>query len=53
LRSNAAFAESGDFKQAVATQQQAIAALGDDRRKLTAEFQARLQDYRNGVAWRE
>jgi TPR repeat protein len=49
----AALAESGDFKQAVATQQEAIAALGDDPHKLDAEFQTRLKGYRNGVAWRE
>jgi uncharacterized protein len=49
----AALAETGDFEQAVATQREAIAALGSDEGALTPQFQARLNDYVKGVAWRE
>ena len=49
----AAFAETGQFAQAVATQQRAIEALASGNSRLEAELQQRLVHYRRQQPWRE
>ena len=49
----AAYAESGDFDKAVATQHDAIAALGKDEERLRKPFEQHLDHYLKGEPWRE
>ncbi|MBV1906140.1 MAG: sel1 repeat family protein [Pseudomonadales bacterium] len=49
----AAFAENGDFGDAVITQQKAIAALDDPERVTSGKYDKRLIAYQNNRAWRE
>ena len=49
----AALAETGQFEQAVATQQRAIAAVASDNPRLETELQQRLDHYRRQQPWRE
>ncbi|MEM9622917.1 MAG: hypothetical protein AAF993_14795 [Pseudomonadota bacterium] len=53
----AAYAEVGDFEQAVVTQQRAIAAIGshaeNDQQALRNDLERRLELYRRNQAWRE
>lgn len=51
---SAAFAEAGQFDQAVATQKQAIAKLaGEGMQRRTAAFQQKLASYQKKQPWRE
>ncbi len=49
----AAYAESGDFERAVATQRDAIAALGKDEQRLRKAFEQHLDHYLKREPWRE
>jgi TPR repeat protein len=49
----AAFAETGDFEKATATQRDAIAALTPDEEHLRGELNSHLDAYTKGNAWRE
>ena len=49
----AAYAELGDFANAIATQEAALELLDDAQRDLKAELENRLAVYRAGQAWRE
>ena len=49
----AAYAESGDFDKAVATQRDALAALGKDDRALHDAFEQHLDHYLKQQPWRE
>ena len=49
----AAYAESGDFDKAVATQRDALAALGKDDHALHAAFEQHLDHYLKQQPWRE
>ncbi|MDP7389044.1 MAG: hypothetical protein QF806_02820, partial [Pseudomonadales bacterium] len=49
----AALAETGQFEQAVATQQRAIEAVASDNPRLETELQQRLDHYRRQQPWRE
>lgn len=49
----AAWAERGDFEQAVATELLAMEALSDDDHERAEDFSARLEGYRKQRAWRE
>lgn len=49
----AAYAESGDLEKAVATQRDAIAALGKDEERLRKPFEQHLDHYLKGEPWRE
>lgn len=49
----AAFAETGDFDKAIATQREAIAAIDASEHDRRADFDAHLASYNNGDAWRE
>ena len=49
----AAYAELGQFAEAVATQEQAIALVDDAQSELAAELQGHLLAYRDGKPWRE
>ncbi len=49
----AAYAASGDFEKAVATQRDAIAALGEDEQQLSKAFEQHLDRYLKGEPWRE
>ena len=49
----AAYAETGQFAQAVSTQRQALAALATPDAGLRGELERRLQSYRQAQVWRE
>jgi len=49
----AAYAELGQFTEAVTTQEQAIALVDDAQSELAAELQGHLLAYRDGKPWRE
>jgi TPR repeat protein len=49
----AAYAETGDFDNAVATQREALAALGADERSLRDAFERHLDHYLKQQPWRE
>ena len=49
----AAYAELGDFANAIATQEAALELLDDAQRDLKAELENRLAVYQAGQAWRE
>ena len=49
----AAYAELGQFAEAVATQERAIALVVDAQSELAAELQGHLLAYRDGKPWRE
>ena len=49
----AAYAESGDFDKAVATQRDALAALGKDDHALHDAFEQHLDHYLKQQPWRE
>jgi TPR repeat protein len=49
----AAYAETGQFAQAVTTQRQALAALATSDAGLRGELERRLQSYRQAQVWRE
>ncbi len=49
----AAYAELGNFERAVATQQQAIAAISGEELDIKSELELRLEQYRRSQPWRE
>ena len=49
----AAYAETGQFAQAVSTQRQALAALATSDAGLRDELEHRMQSYRQAQVWRE
>ncbi len=51
--SAAAYAETGDFNRAIATQHEAIAALRADEAPLRGELERHLESYANHRPWRE
>ena len=49
----AAYAEVGNFAEAIAVQKQAIAAITDEEVELRGELQTRLEYYQRSQPWRE
>ncbi len=49
----AAYAELGNFEQAIATQQEALASITAEQGALRDEFERRLQYYERSEPWRE
>lgn len=49
----AAYAEVGNFEQAVAVQEQALSALTDEQKDLRTELEQRLAQYQRSQPWRE
>jgi hypothetical protein len=49
----AAYAEVGNFAEAIAVQQRAIDAITDDEADLQGELQVRLEYYQRSQPWRE
>lgn len=49
----AAYAELGDFQQAVSTQNQALSALSDGEENIRGELEVRLEYYQRSQPWRE
>ena len=49
----AAYAEAGQFEEAIATQQRALAMLTPESANIRPELQERLERYEMGKPWRE
>ena len=49
----AAYAELGDFEQAISTQRQAIASITDADGEIKDQLEERLQHYERSEPWRE
>lgn len=49
----AAYAELGNFEQAVSTQREAIASIAEDEKDLAAQLEERLRLYERSEPWRE